>query len=497
MTPLDTTPRLSCLLTEINITGLLRKDLGDLDELCQSIRDNLDAGLPALIHPIVLSNDMRLLSGFRRYKAHEKLGIKEIDYAIYSVLDEAQRIRIEVDANKQKNFAWQERCLGIEKYHKYYQTSANLKGEAWGVRETGKLLNLTHNPVSRAIIICEYLHANDKDVWAAETMADAFKVLIRREEEHHTRLLVAQTLPKPGAVPLAPPKKVPSIADEDFFDLDTPQGGFIPGISGPITTDERPGAPKAAGAGPVIPLSTMLLKEDNALSLSVLDSLGANSCDHIVTDPPYGVEDHIETINQSDHFASAADVAGEHIASETAAMMTRFYPLAVRALRDRGFIIMWCDPVFWWQHCCEFEKLGLAVQRWPLVWVKTSQCINTAAQYNWTKTVEFAVVARKKSATLLTPQRSCCWTGGSDIETKLIGHPFAKPFGLWKWCYDAIAQRGAEVLDPFVGKGSSVLPAIDAGLRFKGIECSDIHYNGLIYNVQQKYKSMDPGCTFS
>jgi tRNA G10 N-methylase Trm11 len=60
-----------------------------------------------------------------------------------------------------------------------------------------------------------------------------------------------------------------------------------------------------------------------------------------------------------------------------------------------------------------------------------------------------------------------------------------------------VALRGAEVLDPFVGKGSSVLPAIDLGLRPRGIECSQKHYDGLVFNVQQKYLSLNKACKFS
>lgn len=498
------TPRLTCPITALDITGILRKDPGDLTELCDSITENLSKGLPALIHPVVVDSSMRLISGSRRRAAHVKLGLTEIDYAFFSVLDEGERIRLEVAANYQQRFKWQEHALAVAKYHHFYQTNAHLKGSEWGIRDTARVMNMTRNPVHRCVLLAEYLSANDKEVWEAETVRDAFNVLTKREEDHHARLLVAQSFVKPAAgAPVATPVTRPAadVNDEDFFDsLDTPQGGFTPAILAPLSVDERPGgAPgtSTAPAAPVIPLSTMLLRSSGPLDLSVMESLGAGCCDAIVTDPPYGVEDHIENINQGEHFAQAADVAKEHVAPETAEMMTRFYPLAARALRDRGFIVMWCDPVFWWQHCVEFEKQGLAVQRWPLVWLKTSACVNFCASYNFTKNIEFAVVARKKASTLVSPQKSCVWTGGNDLETKLIGHPFAKPFGLWEWCIKATCSPNSDILDPFVGKGSSVLPMIRLGHRPKGIECSEKHYDGLCVNVMNAYQSIMPNCKFS
>lgn len=504
------TPRLTCSVTLIDTTGILRKDPGNLDELKDSFEENVKRGLPPLIHPIVVDSAMRLISGSRRLAAHKALGYTEIDYAFYEVLDDGERTRLDVAANYQKRFTWQEHALAVAKYHHFYSTNAALKGTDWGIRDTARVMNMTRNPVNRCTLIAEYLHANDKEIWDAETVQDAFRVLVKREEEANARLLVAQTLPKtlgqqgsgvgnafqPTAGGVGA-KRILEVADEDFFDLGDRQGGFTPAIGAPITTDERPGAAATVAEATTIPLSSMLLKSAGPGDLSLLERLGEACCDHIVTDPPYGVEDHIKNINQGEHFADAADVASEHVAPETARMMAQFYPLAVRALRPKGYIIMWCDSVFWWQHCMELEKCGLSVQRWPLIWLKTSQCVNFCANINTTKNFEFAVIAHKPGGTLITPQKSSVWTGGSDIETKLIGHPFAKPFGLWEWCYRMIAQRGAEVLDPFVGKGSSVLPAIDLGLRPRGIECSQIHYDGLIFNVQQKYLSLNKGCKFS
>lgn len=491
--PALTTPRLTCPLDAIDTSNLLRKDVGDLDELCRSIQDNLSAGLPGLIHPVVVDGQMRLLSGSRRLAAHRKLGLKEIDFAYYAVLDDAERVRVEVDANKQKLFTWQERVLGIDKYHRFYSTKAALSGESWGVRETGALLRQSKSAIGRATLIAEYLHTNDKEIWSAESMEDAYRVLIKREEEAAAKLLVAQTV-APLTGKAKPPVAKRSIADEDFFDTPATSGAFTPTIGGPISTDELPGTHEAVS----IPLSSIFFKQEDHKSLTVLRDMGPACCDHIITDPPYGIDmDMLNQQNPNGSMNNIEDVAKEHDVEENLTLLREFIPLAHMALRDRGWLIFFCDPTHWWNLTCLARDAGFKVQRWPLVWHKTSSCMNQSAQYNFTKNIEFAVVARKASATLALHQKSSVYTGGSDLETKLYGHPFAKPAGLWEWLYNAVALRGAEVLDPFAGSCSSGVPAIKLGMRWRGIECSEKHYNTGMSNLMNVYKSLDPTCTFS
>lgn len=488
MTP-DTTPRLTCPLDAIIITDILRKDQGNLDELCASLQDNIRAGLPPLIHPVVVDGSMRLLSGSRRLAAHRKLGLKEIDFAYFVVLDEAERVRVEVDANKQKLFTWQERVLGIDRYHRFYSTRAALSGDSWGVRETGGILRQSKSAIGKATFIAEYLTAGDKDIWSAESMEDAYRVLIKREEEAAAKLLVASTLPA-QAKPSKPTAK--QVSDDEFFDSVT---SFTPGVGAPTLTDEVPGGPRAAN---VVPLSEILLREPSHSSLTRLSSLGAGCCDHIITDPPYGIDmDMLNQQHPDGEMRDLDDVIKEHDVDENLQLLREFVPLAFTALRDKGFLVMFADMMNWQFLYDTCVAAGFKVQRWPLVWHKTSSCMNQSSQYNFTKNVEIAIVCRKGNATLVGHQKSSVWTGGNDAETKLYGHPFAKPAGLWEFVYNAICLRGCDVLDPFAGSCSSGIPAVRLGLRWRGIECSERHFNTGSTNLMNLYKSLDPTCTFT
>ena len=120
-----------------------------------------------------------------------------------------------------------------------------------------------------------------------------------------------------------------------------------------------------------------------------------------------------------------------------------------------------------------------------------------AAQYNFTKNYEIAMVCRKGPATLVSPQSSSFWQGGIGTEKDQLGHPFTKPSNLWKWLYGAVAIRGQRVLDPFAGTGSSTVAAVSVGLQPTAIELNADHHNRLIVNVSSAYRSMHPNITFT
>ena len=141
-----------------------------------------------------------------------------------------------------------------------------------------------------------------------------------------------------------------------------------------------------------------------------------------------------------------------------------------------------------WAH-----KAGFKVQRWPLIWFKSHPCINNAAQYNFTKDFEVALVCRKGNATLIKPQQTSVITANGAVERKMYRNPFAKPFEVWKWLFEAVALPGQTVGDFFAGEGSMPRAAINCGLRPIVVEKSDKHYPALIENVKEAYKLVTRG----
>jgi site-specific DNA-methyltransferase (adenine-specific) len=228
-------------------------------------------------------------------------------------------------------------------------------------------------------------------------------------------------------------------------------------------------------------------------ALQLLDNLGPEIADHIITDPPYAIDMSMLQQPQHEKTGVGIDVSSteaEHQVADNIRLLEAFVPLAYRALKPNGFCIIWTDP----RQETRLYNLAIATgfkpQRWPLIWYKTSPCINQAASYNFTKNYEIAIVLRKGNATLLTPQSSSVFVGPNDGEAKSLGHPFTKPFWLWEKLFAAVAQRGQTVLDPFAGSGSSTIAALRYGLSPIAIEINENHYASLVVNVSDHYRTV-------
>lgn len=478
---LKTLPAFEIPVNTVLVSERIRTDFGDIDDLADSIaRDGL-------IQPIIVTHDHRLVAGERRLRAHKKLGYEFIKAVYIEVLDEGHRTILEATENLiRRDFSWQETVLAIDKVHRLKSNENALRGEAWGIRETGRLLNTSKSPIGRAVFLATYLRANDPAILSAANLKDAYAILLKRKEDELSAALVKTSTPK--AILTTFVKEVKDIADEEFFTT-TGTTGFTPGIGTPFQSDETPGGPRVATN---VPLSRMFHRAD---SLTWCKTQPDASYDAVITDWPYGID--MANIQQDGGGKVVSTTAAEHDVTANEQLQRDIIPHIFRLIKSDGWFITWTDMEVWERNCNLARAAGFKVQSWPLVWHKTSSCQNMASQYNFTKNFEVALVCRKGTATLLRPQASSVWSGGNEAESKALGHPFAKPFGLWEWLLNATCLRGASVLDPFVGCGSSIIPMIRYGCRPTGVEVNETHFNSLNANLQNYYRSLDPTCTFS
>ena len=124
--------------------------------------------------------------------------------------------------------------------------------------------------------------------------------------------------------------------------------------------------------------------------------------------------------------------------------------------------------------------------------------MNQAAQCNFTKTTEIAMVCRKGTATLAEKAGEChIIAPHDDFKEELGGHPFVKPFAVWEYLIDHISYENQVIYEPFAGRGSGVLSM----LRKKRIVyCSELnqeHFNCLVDNVKQHYLKINPNYKFA
>ena len=432
-------------LTSISVGNRYRKEYGDLEGLKASISSI------GLIHPIVLSKDGDhhiLVAGGRRLRALAALGVTELHhgttldpqrpgFVFEEELSEETRKEAELDENLYRlKTKWYEDVLNIADVHALKKSTT----PKWGYQQTAELLGpgYSKSPVAVAVQLAKLIRKGDKEILECDSMSHALALTVKRREEQALAEMNRHIMPRTAV-------------------LDEIKGTVI--------------EPSTATDGEaVVPLSSMFLRGD---FMEVCPKYARGSFDHIVTDIPYGID-----MDNLDTFVNIKDVEKEHEVEANVDMMEPFLQQAFRLVRSGGFCVFFYD-LDWHEYLqTTAEAIGWKVQRWPLIAAKTSACRNSAAQYNFTKNYEAVMVLRRDEKTVLRkPQVSSVWTGDFAAERRLYNNPFAKPFDLWKWIYNAIAFQGQKVLDPFCGEMSACRAAANCGLVPYGIEISEKHFN--------------------
>lgn len=88
----------------------IRKDLGDIDALAESMRRH------GQLHPIIINRRYELIAGFRRLEAARRLGWTGIQAVIVDRETEDTKLEIEIEENVQRqNLSADEIAAGLER----------------------------------------------------------------------------------------------------------------------------------------------------------------------------------------------------------------------------------------------------------------------------------------------------------------------------------------------------------------------------------------------
>jgi site-specific DNA-methyltransferase (adenine-specific) len=164
----------------------------------------------------------------------------------------------------------------------------------------------------------------------------------------------------------------------------------------------------------------------------VLPTLG--KVDAVVTDPPFGVGNFVQT---------TGNVRGEAVQWNEETPSDDLF----RQLREMSVHrIIWGANFF---NC--FEPNGGA-----LVWVKNQPMPDFSK-------AEVASCSHLKKTEII----NLTWT--NFVNDKVTSHPCERPVGLYRWCINYLPYSET-ILDPFFGSGSCGVAAVQMGRKFIGIE---------------------------
>lgn len=171
--------------------------------LAESIRKR------GLIHPIVVTKDLRLVAGESRLLAHKLLGLEEIDCRFNNTTDPQERAIIELEENlHRKELSWQDQVGAVRRLHAAY---CELDPE-WTQEKTADVVCLSRNYISEMLRIADEAQS-DPTILQAEKMSQARTAIARKghkAEEALVNSLFGGETPVPAPGPSAYPTGKPS-----------------------------------------------------------------------------------------------------------------------------------------------------------------------------------------------------------------------------------------------------------------------------------------------
>lgn len=462
-------------LSDIVVEGRLREDLGDIEGLAESIRDN--GLLQALVVECSPLGVYGLRAGGRRHAALTLLRTNKVENSnpdfydtvpcrIFSEMPESTRTKIEVEENlRRKDMSWQEYVIGVARYHRACKREAILAKETWSEAATGELLGMSQASVNIATRVAAELQAGNEGLAKCENLAKAVQLLasqkldelqaeqMRRIQEKRKQLTLASTQDCQAAPASALPR-LPS--------------GILASAPAVATLDSNE--------------KQQYSKEEIAAfyhhgdSLEVLRKLktAGTRINHIICDPPYGI--NVDNLVSD----SITRIEETHQVTANVQLLEQFLQVAYEVIENDGFLCMWYDldhheKIYTWA-----TRIGWRVQRWPLVWCKTSPCQNSQAQYNITKSTEVCYFMRRSEQSIIKNKRSNNFITSPRASSST--HPFVKPDDVWGYLIDTVSEVGETVVDPFAGEGSSLAAIFKRRRVPVGIEIDATHIaSGLSY----------------
>ena len=451
---------------QIDIKDRVRYPRENLEELKASIARY------GLCQPILINQHNILIDGWRRFSAWSLLKRDNPEkYALIPVhrresMSEAEYFELELETNFQRlEMGWREIITSVCRIHLTRVREAAINHEEWTQTMTGVLLGgYSHVYVSNCLIL-KPLIANEKYTDCA-SITDAMRVYYRILEDR----AIAEQAKRTGLVKAVTPLPAPTVGAPDL----------LTGLLAPEPTDETERQ---------VDLSHSLFQGD---CLAVLKQWPEVSVDHIITDPPYAIE--MDNLDQSStSLIDTIRIADEHEVLANLGLLNEMMSVCYHVLRDGGYFLFFCDQMNWEYLFNAATNAGFGVQRWPLIWCKT-QAKNQMAHVNITKATEIVMVCRKGKAQLPKPVL-LNWHIAPNDEVK-VSNPFAKPFEIWKFLYEAVSVEGQTILDPFAGEGSGVISGLRLNRRTLGVEVNTTHFNYMVEQVKNHWKSIYSNVTF-
>jgi len=453
-------------LAEVPIDSIMmeerfRKDMGDLDELKESLRTRgqiQTLAVEELMHNGIKLRDnpeyggdeyFKLLGGGRRLLAMRELDWEKALVRVYTDLTPSERRSIELHENLiRKQFTWQEEKALVKEIHELMMEEKKEKHwrtnpEGWSKEETANLLGVSRSKVSRDIDLAEALEAVP-ELAKAKDSHEAENLIARMQEKMINEELAKRAEAKRDSLDDVTQMMMDSYQLGDFFDL--------------------------------------------------IKNIPDESIDLVDLDPDYNIE-FGGSINKSmSNAIQALKLRGYALFSDYEG---GDYPLYLRTIltecfrvmKPNSWIIMWYAQEPWANDVyVALDDTGFETNRIPLVWNKASDNqgrASSAPDQYLGRQHETAYYARKGSPVIHKRARGDVFTYNAPHHSSRI-HPCEKPIELMEAILNAFLPPSSRVLVPFAGSGNALLAAFDNQMEAIGFDLGGEFRDGYVRRVLER-----------
>jgi DNA modification methylase len=463
-------------ITEIKVGQRVRKEYGDLEALANSI------GRYGQLQPIVLTDDNLLVAGERRLEAVKLIGQEYIEAVFRAELNETQLKELELEENiRRKDFTWPEEVTALAdlydlKQARYGARSPNgvvVDGapQGFGIKDAAAELDRSTAAISidlqLARAIKEYPRLAEE-----KTKSAAFKRYKRMRE-----LSLRQELAKRNAQ--SHDNEIDKMISEPMSAADIAERLASSSVGeGFDTPEERAASPTLVKKAGFKGYGILY----NGDSRYILRNLPSASVDCIITDPPYAL---------ALHGGDEAKTAGKRLIEyhgglydddphKVIEMLDNVLRELARILKPNGHMYLffhhkWYEDMYHMlrRHFGKDTSGNDAVESTPIIWIKNTSGMGDPYA-RWVYAYE----------PCLFVNRGRPLVKGQDynylkIDTVPPGqkiHPTEKPLALLRALIEASCTKNEVVMDCFSGSGSTIVAAIQMGVRFYGIELDETYW---------------------
>lgn len=373
-----------------------RREITGIDELADSINR------VGLINPPVVTRDLVLVAGERRFTAICKLGWEKFPVQFVDELDEIELQAIELEENiKRVDLPWQDQVRALQDYHNLQRT----KKPEWTQTDTAKAIGLKANTVSEQLSVAQNL--SKPRVAEAPKYSVAKNIVLRDKEraDEQAVLVIQKTI---GATPESPPEKPRSIFNESFND-------WAPIYAGP-------------------------------------------KFNFIHCDFPYGI--NADGFNQG----GAAAHGGYEDSEDTYWTLCRTLAGNIERLATPSAHLMFWFSMKFYRETLDFfaTNTDFVIDPFPLIWMKSDNVgILPDPQRGPRRIYETALLGRRGDRKIVQAVANAV-----SHPTIRERHMSEKPEGMLRQFFRMLVDGNSLVLDPTCGSGSAIRAAESLGAKY-------------------------------